>query len=396
METYVILGITGSIAAYKAPELVRAFRAEGLEVRSVMTESAKEFVTPLTLETLTGHTVLTDIFSSPLAHISVPRDGSVFVVAPATLNTISKWAAGIADNLLLAMLMAFRGQVLVAPAMNWRMYENPIFQDKLAYLKSRGITEIPPESGNLACGEEGVGKMASPSTIVQYVKRALSKQDLLGLKVVVTAGPTREYIDPVRFISNRSSGKMGYALALVAFLRGASVTLISGPTCRPPVELPNECIELVRVETSEEMEKEVSVKSVDADILVMSAAVADFKPAVLSSEKYERHDGLSLSFVKTTDIVAGIASRRPRPFIVGFSAETGNRIDRAKEKMARKGIDMMVFNDVTAPGAGFDVDTNIITIITATAIYPLPIMTKEKAAHAIFDKSLDAMEQGPQ
>ncbi|MBF0566812.1 MAG: bifunctional phosphopantothenoylcysteine decarboxylase/phosphopantothenate--cysteine ligase CoaBC, partial [Nitrospirae bacterium] len=396
METYVILGITGSIAAYKTPELARLFVADGLKVRTVLTKSAMKFVTPMVMETLTGYPALSDIFSAPLAHISIPKGGDAFVIAPASLNTLSKFAAGLADNLLTTMLMAFRGNVLVAPAMNWRMYENPIFQDKLNYLKSKGIIEIPPVKGNLACGEEGIGKMASPETILHYVKRALSKQDLYGKKIIVTAGPTREYIDPVRFISNRSSGKMGYAIARAAFERGATVTLISGPTSLPT----SDCFELIRVETSEEMEKEVYNHTGDADILVMSAAIADFKPEEIRSEKYSRSDGLSLNLVKTNDIVAGIASRRPRPFIVGFSAETGNRLDRAREKMALKGIDMMVFNDVTAEGAGFDVDTNIITIITGNEAlealealndplkytFPMPKMTKDKAAHAIFDK----------
>ncbi|MEO5361579.1 MAG: bifunctional phosphopantothenoylcysteine decarboxylase/phosphopantothenate--cysteine ligase CoaBC [Nitrospirota bacterium] len=392
VSKYVILGVTGSVAAYKSPLVVRAIKDYGIGVRVVMTEAAKQFVTPLSLELVSGNPVLWDSFQSPLSHIEIARDACALIAAPATLNTISKFSIGVADNLLTTLFMAFRGPVIIAPAMNWRMYDNPMFKDRLAYLKDKGIIEVTPERGALACGEEGVGRMASTQRIVHTLKRTLGANDMNGLKVVVTSGPTREYIDPVRFITNRSSGKMGRALARAACLRGASVTLISGPSSAPPhddVLDEIDDVEILRVETSGEMEKAILEKSKEADIVVMAAAVCDFKPERFSQDKLSRSEGLTLELVKTADILGKISAHASKKtYLTGFAAETGDRKDRAREKLQKKGIDMIVFNDVTQEGAGFDSDTNIMTIITPTEELSIPKMSKDAGANRIFDKIL--------
>ncbi|MBF0608395.1 MAG: bifunctional phosphopantothenoylcysteine decarboxylase/phosphopantothenate--cysteine ligase CoaBC [Candidatus Magnetobacterium sp. LHC-1] len=381
----IILAVTGSIAACKTPELVRTLRTEGMGVSVVMTAASRQFVAPLTLEILSGRGVLTDTFDAPLAHVDMAKEADALLVAPATLNTISKFAAGIADNLLTTLLMTFRGAILVAPAMNWRMYENPIFTDKLRYLKDKGVIEIAPDAGELACGEQGAGRMASIPAIVHALRRALTAQDLKGLRVVVTAGATRQPIDPVRFITNKSSGKMGFALATTASLRGADVTLISAPTNLPH----NRDWRLVPVETAQEMEVAVIDAIRDADVLVMAAAVSDFRPAAVATTKLERSDGMSIELVKTNDILRRVASQQDKPFIVGFAAEMGSRTDRAREKLRAKAIDMIVFNDITVEGAGFDTDTNIVTIITPQGEHPVAKMSKEDVSHVIFNKVLE-------
>ncbi|MBF0556508.1 MAG: bifunctional phosphopantothenoylcysteine decarboxylase/phosphopantothenate--cysteine ligase CoaBC [Nitrospirae bacterium] len=387
---YVVLGVTGGIAAYKSPLIVRAIKGLGIEVKVVMTEAARQFVTPLTLEAVSENPVLWDNFQSPLSHINIAKGALALITAPATLNTISKFSSGIADNLLTTLFMAFRGPVIIAPAMNWRMYDNPIFKDRLAYLKDKGIVEIPPERGQLACGEEGVGRMASAERIVHTLRRVLGPNDMKGLRVVVASGPTREYIDPVRFITNRSSGKMGIALARAAWLRGAAVTLISGPTSLPSLSDISDA-GVVRVETSGDMRRAVLEKSEEADIVVMAAAVCDFTPERVSPDKISRTERFTLPLIKTTDILGELSSKRnafKTPYIAGFAAETGDRKDRAREKLQRKGIDMIVFNDVTADGAGFDSETNIMTIITPEEELSIPKMSKEDGADRIFDKIL--------
>ncbi len=381
----IILGITGGVAAYKALDLIREMRKEGKNVKVLMTESSKKFVTALSLEVASGNPVLSDTFESPFAHIETTKDADAMVVAPATANTISKFACGIADNLLTIAFMSFKGSKIIVPSMNWRMYQNPILQDKLDYLKNKGVVEIPPESGHLACGEEGIGRMARIETIMNALERALTKQDLKGLNVVVSAGPTREYIDPIRFISNRSSGKMGFSLAKTAYLRGADVTVISGSTCLNPLTE----IEFIAVETTEEMEKAIMNKAKGTDIVIMAAAVADFKPERSSLEKIERRNHLALHLLKTNDILSTIASLNERPFTVGFSAEVGNKKDRARKKLLNKGIDMVVFNDVTVDGAGFDTDTNVVTILNKNEEFSLPRMSKDDVSNAIYDKILE-------
>ncbi|MBF0318830.1 MAG: bifunctional phosphopantothenoylcysteine decarboxylase/phosphopantothenate--cysteine ligase CoaBC [Nitrospirae bacterium] len=383
-DKYIVLGVTGSIAAYKAPLLVRAIRDAEIGVKVVMTDAARQFITPLALEIVSENQVLWDNFQSPLSHIKLAGNAAAMIIAPATLNTISKFSTAIADNLLTTIFMAFHGPVIIAPAMNWRMYENPIFKDRLAYLKDKGVIEVPPERGTLACGEEGVGRMASVGRILHTLLRTLGSGDMKGLKVVVSSGPTREYIDPVRFITNKSSGKMGHALARSASLRGAIVTLISGPTSL----LPPEDIEVIRVETSAGMQRAVLEKSKDADIVVMAAAVCDFRPERFSPGKLSRTESFNLSLNKTTDILAEVSSQRgtlKTPYITGFAAETGDRKDRAREKLHSKGIDMIVFNDVTAKGAGFDSDTNVMSVITREDELFIPEMPKGDGANRIFD-----------
>lgn len=382
----IIIGITGSVAAYKTPDLIKSVKNENIEVKVVYTESAAQFVTPLTLETVSGYPVFSGIFDSPMAHIKYTDKADALLIVPASANTVSKIASGIADNLLTTIALSFRGPTLLAPAMNWRMYENPIFKDKLDYIKSKGLVEIAPDSGKLACGEEGVGRMASLEEIKLALLKSITKQDLNGLKVLVTAGPTREYFDPIRFISNRSSGKMGFSLARAAYLRGAEVSVISGTSC---LESYPE-IEFLYIDTAEEMEKAVKERADGADILIMSAAVADYRPAEKLESKVDKSKGLNLELIKTNDIISSVASANRKTFIVGFSAETGDRIDRARMKMQRKKMDMIVFNDVSQEGAGFDTDTNVVTIIDKDNEYPLPKMTKPEVADAIFDKVIEA------
>jgi phosphopantothenoylcysteine decarboxylase/phosphopantothenate--cysteine ligase len=304
------------------------------------------------------------------------------VIAPATANIIGKCARGIADDFLSTSFLSFRGSVIIAPSMNWRMYENPIFQDNLKYLLSKGITQIGPERGNLACGEEGMGRMADVSAIVETVLSTLTKKDLSGEKILVTAGPTREYLDPVRFLSNRSSGKMGYAIARAASRRGADVTLISGHSF---LQIP-QGIRFVSVETASDMLEAVKKEVHTSTILIMSAAVSDFIPAAGSNVKIEKAHSMNIKLKATPDIISEISGKKKRPFIVGFAAETGRRIGRAKKKLKEKKMDMIVFNDVTEEGSGFDADTNKVTIIYKGKETRLTRMTKDSVADVILDK----------
>ncbi len=348
-----------------------------------MTEASCHFITPLSLEVASQNKVLTSVFEEPMAHISLPASADLMLIAPATANMISKFAHGIADDLLSTCLLSYTGKVIIAPAMNWKMYENRTIQENLAKLASSGVIRVGPERGSLACGEEGMGRMADVADIVEATTQALSKKDLRGEKIVVTAGPTREYLDPVRFISNRSSGKMGYALARAARNRGADVTLISGPASlrRPPG------VRFVGVETSGEMAEEVkSAVRDDTTVLVMAAAVADFTPVRSSETKLEKEGLTSLDLRQTEDIISSFSGKTKRPFIIGFAAETGADITRAEEKMKRKRMDMIVFNDVTEPGAGFDVDTNHVVIIDGKGRTRLDTMSKDAVADAIFDR----------
>ncbi|MCL5061949.1 MAG: bifunctional phosphopantothenoylcysteine decarboxylase/phosphopantothenate--cysteine ligase CoaBC [Nitrospiraceae bacterium] len=389
----ILLGITGSVAAYKSIELIKGLRHEGASVKVVMTEASKRFITPLSIELATespiepasGNSVYCDMFDSPLSHVSLPADADLFVVAPATANIIGKYANGIADDLLSTALLAFNGKVIIAPAMNWRMYENPVFQKNLQYLVSIGVKTVGPERGSLACGEEGIGRMADIEKIMEAIRTALSKQDIAGEKVLVTAGPTREDIDPVRYISNKSSGKMGYAIAKIAKRRGADVTLISGPVAiKPP-----DGVDVINVETANEMHAAVMDNISRSSIFVMSAAVADFMPAESKGRKIEKKEGLSLDLIKTGDILEDAGRLKNKPFIVGFAAETGQRLDRARKKLVDKNIDVIVFNDVSKKGSGFDVDTNEVVIIDKKAEKRLPLMSKDDVAIALFDRIIE-------
>ncbi len=380
----VLLGITGSIAAYKTIDVIKMLIQDGAKVSVIMTKASQQFITHLCIESATGCKVYSDMFSDAFLHIDLPRNADLFVIAPATANIINKHACGIADDLLSTALLTFKGQVIIAPAMNWRMYENPVLQKNLAYLKSLGVKTVGPEWGVLACGEEGTGRMSEPENIVEAVKSAFTPKDMSGEKVLVTAGPTREYIDPVRFISNRSSGKMGYAIAKAASRKGAEVTLISGTVSlkRP------EGINVIAVNTSAEMHRAVMDNISSNSMLVMSAAVSDFAPADIHNKKIEKGERLTLELIPTMDILYETGRLHNKPFIIGFSAETGYRVDRAKNKLLRKNIDMIVFNDVSKEGSGFDVDTNEVVLIDKDGEKHLPLMNKEDVAVEILNRAM--------
>jgi phosphopantothenoylcysteine decarboxylase/phosphopantothenate--cysteine ligase len=355
-------------------------------VAVVMTEAARQFVTPLSLEVASLGKVYTSLFEEPMAHISLPAKADVMVVAPATANTIAKFALGIADDLLSTCFLVFQGKTIIAPSMNWKMYEDRTVRKNLDTLASFGVLQVGPEPGALACGEEGTGRMSEPAEIVEAVKSLLPEKDLSGERIVVTAGPTREYLDPVRFISNRSSGKMGYSLARAARGRGAEVTLISGPTC---LKIPYG-LEFVGVETASEMMEAVVRAVADrATLLIMAAAVADFSPKAKSEEKIAKDGEMALALRPTPDIVSAVSSHADRPFVIGFAAETGRHPGRAAAKMKRKEMDMIVFNDVTEPGAGFDVDTNRVEIIDRKGRRKLGLMGKDEVANAILDRFIE-------
>lgn len=378
----ILLGITGGIAAYKAVDLIRRLKDEGASVTVIMTDASKNFITPLSLEIASENRVYSDIFDNPMSHITLSREADLMVIAPATANIIGKFANGIADDLLSTCILSFKGKVVIAPSMNWRMYENPIFQKNLNYLVSNGIIQVGPDKGTLACGEEGVGRMADVGDIIEAIKSAFSKKDLSEKKVIITAGPTREYLDPVRFMSNRSSGKMGYAIARACIRRGGEVILISGPSSLHP---PGNLKSFTPVETAQEMRDAVFKHLTEAAIVIMAAAPTDFLPVIKEKTKIDKSDKLIVRFKNTPDILSEIGKQRKRPVLVGFAAETGNRIDRARKKLLQKNADIIVFNDVTSAGSGFDVDTNKITIIEKDSKTPFPLMTKDEAAEAILD-----------
>ena len=378
----ILLGVTGGVAAYKAVDLVRRLREEEASVTVIMTEAAKKFITPLSLEIASQEKVHSDLFSNPPSHITLPANADIMVIAPATANTIAKFARGIADNLLTTCLLSFTGKTVIAPSMNWRMYENPVFQENLQILRSRGIIQIGPEKGSLACGEEGIGRMSEIPDIVETVSAALGPKDLTGERVIVTAGPTREYLDPIRFLSNRSSGKMGYAIAKAALRRGADVILISGPSALPQPK----GVKFVLVETAVGMFDAVIQELPSSTLLVMSAAVSDFMPAEKAGEKIEKSAELILKLRQTPDILSEIGKRKERPFTIGFAAETGDKIERARKKLQQKNMDMIILNDVTKAGSGFDVDTNSVVILDKDEEMSLPLMSKDSVAEAIIDR----------
>ena len=382
----ILLGVSGGVAAYKAVELVRRFKDEGASVTVIMTGAAANFITPLSLEVASQNRVYSSLFDEPMAHIDLPSKADVFVIAPATANIIAKLAHGIADDLLSTCFLSYQGSMVIAPSMNWKMYENRIFQENLQKIKSLGVLQVGPEKGSLACGEEGLGRLSDIQDIIEAVKSAVTIKDLSEEKIVVTAGPTREYIDPVRFISNRSSGKMGYALAKAARDRGADVTLISGPSSlQRPFGL-----KFVAVETSEEMLGAVEKETADdATVLIMSAAVADFKPRERSSTKIEKSESMVLTLLKADDIISQITSRSKRPFVIGFAAETGSDVDRAEKKLQKKNMDMIVFNNVSEPGAGFEVDTNSVVIIDKKGKTVTGLLSKDSVADAVLDRLIE-------
>ena len=384
----VVVGITGGIAAYKMCEAVRLLVQAGATVRVILTRAGAEFVTPLTLQTLSGNPVARDTFDlneeSKIGHIRLADEAAALLIAPATANMIAKLAAGMADDLLTTVVLATRAPVLVAPAMNVHMYENPVVRNNIARLVEAGRIVIEPESGSLACGYEGAGRLPEPRLLVEEVAVAVSAKDLAGARVVVTAGPTLEALDPVRHIANRSSGKMGYAMARVARRRGAWVTLVSGPTV---LEAPRG-VELVAVTSAREMENAVLREVTRSDVVIMAAAVGDYRPAAQAKHKIKRGRGaLELQLVQNPDILASLRARSRECLLVGFAAETRDLVANARRKLRAKGLDLVVANDVAAEGAGFDVDTNIVTLIgRGGRIERLPKMAKEDVAAAILDR----------
>lgn len=388
-KSRIILGVTGGIAAYKAPELARLLIKAGHDVKAAMTENATRFIAPLTFEALTKNSVITEMFereTDPLAHISWGQDADLVIIAPATANFIAKMANGIADDFLSTMVLASTAQILVCPAMNSEMYINSITRDNLKKLENHGFCIMKPGEGELACNTEGPGRLPDPGDIAEQASLMLSGQDLTGLKIMVTAGPTIEDIDPVRYITNRSSGKMGYAIAKVAALRGASVTLISGPTAlKPPAGT-----DFIKVRTTEEMKDAVLKNHSEMDIIIKAAAVSDYRPGHISEQKIKKSGSVfSIDLVKNPDILSELGKLKTQGnfFLAGFAAETENIMDNAREKLLKKNLDMIVVNDVTAKDAGFDTDTNRVIIIDKNGSgEELPLMSKEDVACSILDR----------
>jgi phosphopantothenoylcysteine decarboxylase/phosphopantothenate--cysteine ligase len=384
----VVVGITGCIAAYKACEVVRELQKRDVDVWAVMTANAARFVTPLTLETLTHHPVFTDQFvlgeGSDIRHISLADSADLLLVAPATANTIGKFAQGIADDALSTLYTAITAPVLVAPAMNVNMFRHPAVLENLAALRSRGVGVIEPGSGYLACGWLGEGRLAETADIVEAAMAALARRrDMEGETVLVTAGPTVEDIDPVRFVSNRSSGKMGYRLAEAARDRGARVILVSGPTSVPAPAR----VDLVRVRSAEEMEKAVAQRVGEATIVAMAAAVSDYRPATVSPAKLKKTDGPTrLELVRTPDILRSLGASKGERFLVGFAAETEAVVENARKKRTEKRLDLIVANDVGADGAGFASDRNAATLIDEQGEIEVPLASKRELAERIWDR----------
>jgi phosphopantothenoylcysteine decarboxylase/phosphopantothenate--cysteine ligase len=385
----VTVGVSGGIASYKAAELVRALQRQALEVHVVMTEAATRFVQPLTFAALSGHRVITSLWDeqgAPMEHIDEGQWAEALVVAPATANILAKFAHGIADDFLTTMYLAARVPVLVAPAMNVNMWEHPATQANLEILRQRGVRVIEPGAGDLACGMVGPGRMAEPEQIAEAVLNTLGhRHDLAGETVLVTAGGTREALDPVRFLGNRSSGKMGYALAEAAQARGARVILISGPSALYP---PAAC-EVVHVTTADEMREAVLSRMDEANVVIKAAAVADYRPVVVSEQKLKRTGPMTLELAPTEDILAEVVRRRhPGQLIVGFAAETENLAENGRAKLLRKGADAIVVNDVSGERAGIDSDLNAATFLTLSTSIDLPEMPKRKLADSILDEIL--------
>lgn len=381
------LGITGSIAAYKAVEIARRLIDSSFDVHAVLTHSGAQFITPLTLRTITRNPVTVDMFEDPVVwdvkHISLAKRCDAFLIAPATANVIGKIANGIADDMLSTTLMALSCPVVIAPAMNSRMYENPFVQANIQRLRDHGYVFVEPEEGLLACGDTGKGRLASVDEIVEAVVHTMfSPKDLAGWNVLITAGPTQEAIDPVRFITNHSSGRMGYAIAEAASLRGAQVTLVSGPTDLP---VPRG-VDLIRVTSAKDMLEQVSSCFSKCDALIMAAAVADYTPAQTRTQKMKKDPGaMTMQLDRTTDILKEMGSRKEHQVVVGFAAETDNIVMYAKGKLAEKNADLIVANDITRPGAGFRTTTNIASIITKEKVEHLPQMSKLELGHVILD-----------
>ena len=392
----VLLGVTGSIAAYKIAYLASALKKLHAQVHVLMTENATNFINPITFESLTGNKCLVDTFDRnfqfQVEHVSIAKQADVVMIAPASANVIGKLAHGIADDMLTTTIMACKCKKFISPAMNTNMFENPVVQDNLKILEHYGYEVIQPANGHLACGDNGAGKMPEAETLYEYIYRDTAyEKDLTGKKILVTAGPTREAIDPVRYITNHSSGKMGYALARVAVARGADVTLVTGPTeIKKPM-----FVKIVPVTTAKEMFEAVKEEAADADIVCKAAAVADYRPKHIADEKVKKSDSeMSLELEKTDDILKYLGEhRKDGQFLCGFSMETENMVENSRKKLEKKKLDMIAANNLKVAGAGFQGDTNQMTLITKEDETALPMISKEETAACILDKILECMNK---
>lgn len=391
----VVLGITGGIAAYKMPNVAHALKKLGADVHVIMTQNATQFITPLVFETLTNNRCVVDMFDRnfqyDVAHISLAQAADVLLIAPATANVLAKLAHGLADDMLTTVTLAATCPKLVAPAMNTQMLQNAITQNNLQTLQDYGFTVIPSASGALACGDSGSGRLPEESLLVDYVLRQIAcDKDLRGRKIVVTAGATQEPLDPVRVLTNHSTGKMGYAVARACMLRGADVTLLAAKDIAlPPVPF----VKMVPFTTAASLFAAVRDNAMNADALVMAAAVADYRPAAVADNKLKKHDGdMTLQLERTEDILGWVGAHKPDElFLCGFSMETENVLENSAAKLRKKNLDMIVANDLNTPGAGFGVDTNVVTIITAAGAESLPLQSKDDVAHAIADRIAAAL-----
>lgn len=384
----VVLGVTGSIAAYKIASLASKLVKLHADVHVLMTQNATNFITPITFETLTGNKCLIDTFDRnfqfDVAHVSLAKKADVMLIAPASANVIGKIANGIADDMLTTTVMASTAPVLISPAMNTHMYENPIVQDNLQKLERFGYKIIAPAVGMLACHDVGAGKMPEPEMLLNWILREIAcKKDLQGKKILVTAGPTQEAVDPVRYLTNHSTGKMGYALARCAMLRGADVTLVTGPTAITPPPF----VQTVAVTSAEEMYQEVTKRAAEQNAIIMAAAVADYRPATVSAEKQKKQAGDAvLPLSRTKDILAYLGEHKPAgQFLCGFSMETQHMLENSRAKLKQKHLDMICANNLKVAGAGFGTDTNVVTLIQAQKEQELPLQSKEAVGHTILD-----------
>jgi len=388
----VLLGVTGGIAAYKMANVASGLRKAGATVHVIMTENATKFITPLTFETLTNNRCVVDTFARDfqydVKHISLAKAADLILIAPATANVIAKLANGLADDMLTTTVLAARCKKLVAPAMNTAMLENPITQDNIARLKQYGFGIIEPAVGMLACKDVGSGKLPEPETLLDRIAMELAREkDMAGLRVTVTAGPTQEALDPVRYLTNHSTGRMGYAIAREAMLRGADVTLISGPTALKPVP----GVKTVDVISAKDMFQAVQAALPETDILIKAAAVADYRPVSVAEDKIKKQSGdLSIPLERTDDILGWVAEHRhPGLFVCGFSMETRDMVENSRKKLSKKHLDMIAANNLKVAGAGFGVDTNVVTILTADGTQELPLMGKDQVASRLLDAILE-------
>ena len=388
----VVLGVTGGIAAYKIASLASMLVKQHADVQVIMTENATNFITPTTFETLTGNKCLVDTFDRnfqfQVEHVALAKRADIFMIAPATANVIAKVAHGLADDMLTTTFLACKKPKYIVPAMNTQMYENPITQDNLDICRRYGMHVVEPASGYLACGDTGAGKMPEPELLMEYIMQELAfEKDMAGEKVLVTAGPTREAIDPVRYISNHSTGKMGYAIAQAAARRGAEVTLVSGPVnLKAPLG-----VKLVPVTSAGEMFQAVTEASSSQDVIIKAAAVADYRPKYVGTEKTKKKDGdMNLEMERTDDILAWLGNhRQPGQVLCGFSMETENMLENSQAKLLKKNVDMIVANNLKTAGAGFGTDTNLVTIITREGAEELALMTKDQVAHQLLNRIME-------